>query len=312
MSEPFLRFDQEFATPSNLSLRIQQNKHLVLTQSFLNPGDRQEDRERIDWLKKAYQEADEAAWKAEKAARVKVAADQMFSQIQIHLLGWVEKVDAAMQVASEPPEKNATFYWVIALAGNLLWAATSLEIPSKLAQKLMSFGGAAVGSGVVEKARDAYEAVAADTKDNRKDIVMGEVARLQSELEEKFQAARARWANELDDAQRLHPSGDRFLEDLEAFVWNKMFAIPFTTDRGDGRYFQVYQQSKKNIEMLLGALRDQWEAWKDREKDKVFQIGDGMGPNRIVRSRPPEAFELNLTGIQLQIAGTIRIAEDSN
>ena len=47
MSEPFLRFDQEFATPSNLSLRIQQNKHLVLTQSFLNPGDRQEDRERI-------------------------------------------------------------------------------------------------------------------------------------------------------------------------------------------------------------------------------------------------------------------------
>ena len=196
----------------------------------------------------------------------------MFLQIQIHLIGWIEKVDEAINDAEEPPEKRSMLWWGISLAGNLIWAATSLNGIGQTAKVAMSFVGAAIGTGVAEKARDAFS-----TEKGRKDVLKKRIAALQGVFEQGFHDKRFDWAGEFDSKRVI---GRGYDEELSMFVWGKMFAIPYKSD--EGRYHQVYVNSKANIEKLLARFRDEWTRWNDG--NKLINLSDGLGHLHI---KPP-------------------------
>ena len=63
---------------------------------------------------------------------------------------WLTAGTTALAGVQEPEDPKAKQNWWVALAGNLTWAATSLLAPELTgAIRLMSFAGAAVGSGVL-------------------------------------------------------------------------------------------------------------------------------------------------------------------
>ena len=63
---------------------------------------------------------------------------------------WLNAGTTALAGAPEPEDANARRNWWVALAGNLTWAATSLLAPEMtVAIRVMSFAGAAVGSGAL-------------------------------------------------------------------------------------------------------------------------------------------------------------------
>ncbi len=63
---------------------------------------------------------------------------------------WLNAGTTALAGAPEPEDANARRNWWGALAGNLTWAATSLLAPEMtVAIRVMSFAGAAVGSGAL-------------------------------------------------------------------------------------------------------------------------------------------------------------------
>jgi hypothetical protein len=235
-------------------------------------------------LHKAQAEAD---WQDNKPGRIESIAHAMYPQIQLHMTNWVEKVDAALTDAKEPPAKNATFYFVVALAGNLLWAATSL--PSLQGMKtlvvVMSGVGATVGSGTVEKIRDHFS-----SEEGRKGFLRERISEFQGEVQEKYLGLRYKWADEFDN---LRIEGRTVDEALDVFLWKKMFTIEYAPDKNKTRYFKVYINAKANIEKLLGRFRDEWDEWV--EGNKLINLGDGMGPNiHIKKPSYKERFEPNL------------------
>ena len=202
MADPVLHLDDFTIAKLN---GIKRNKQLRLSQTFrrFDPEQKDAHRKTMAMLKDIYQQAqkDEEAWKAGKPVRIDKMKSFMFLQIQIHMLGWVEKVDEAVNSASEPPDHSFA-YWVVALAGNLVWAATSLNGLTQTAKVVMSFAGAAVGSGVIEKSVEAVKKIGLDSPEDRKDYVKGEIANLQSTMEQDYKQRRFQWAEELDNDPR--------------------------------------------------------------------------------------------------------------
>lgn len=308
MPDPILHLDDFTIGKLNeiSRARMDRNKQLRLSQSFgrFDPAQKDAHRKTMALLKDIYQQAqkDEEVWMAGKPVRIDKMKSFMFLQIQIHMLGWVEKVDEAVNSASEPPEKNAFAYWVISLVGNLVWAATALNGISQNMKVFMSFAGAAVGSGVVEKSVDAVKTIVLDTPENRKDYVKGEIGNLQSIMEQDYKGRRFQWAEELDGDPKLRSIGDGFDEYVEQFLWNKMFQVPYAPQKdGSGRYHQVFIEAKKNMEILLGLLRDQWDDWK---KDQT--VGPASFRFGIYPPKYGKPFILDLSQARKGMATMIR------
>ena len=125
-------------------------------------------------------------WVAERNARVGDLKHHVHGLVKTYLDEWKEQVDAALTDV-KPSDDKSRFYWYVALAGNLLWAATCFINPgaavsasaihlatagrdtlgrfaartalvevqtSASAQRLiqlMSVGGALIGSGTAEQ-----------------------------------------------------------------------------------------------------------------------------------------------------------------
>ena len=68
-------------------------------------------------------------WDANRPRRLAGLEKYVNHQVQINLTGWKEEVDQAINRAAAPAEPESRIYWYIALAGNLLWAATCLLDP---------------------------------------------------------------------------------------------------------------------------------------------------------------------------------------
>jgi hypothetical protein len=73
--------------------------------------------------------------------------------VGLHLIDYREQVSKGI-LSFNPPEKESSSAWfMIALAGNLVWAATSFVNPAAaLAIRAMSLAGSVIGTGTVEKA----------------------------------------------------------------------------------------------------------------------------------------------------------------
>lgn len=91
----------------------------------------------------------------ESSNRMQKIADSLWERFPSiargFLIEWFAETSAAVNSIQGPPDPDASMYWWIALAGNITWAATSLLAPElNAAITLMSFGGAAVGSGALQ------------------------------------------------------------------------------------------------------------------------------------------------------------------
>lgn len=72
---------------------------------------------------------------------------------------WLTAATTALAGAPEPEDAKARQNWWLALAGNLTWAATTMIAPEATAAiRIMSFAGAAVGSGVLASKDEAPSA----------------------------------------------------------------------------------------------------------------------------------------------------------
>jgi hypothetical protein len=72
---------------------------------------------------------------------------------QLFLDEWFMAMSGGINSVPEPEDPESSVYWWAALAGNLTWAATTLLAPELvLPIRAMSFAGAAVGSGALQKA----------------------------------------------------------------------------------------------------------------------------------------------------------------
>ncbi len=72
--------------------------------------------------------------------------------IGLHIIDYREQVKSGIDGWSIPEEKQSSVWFLIALGGNLVWAATCFVNPMAGAViKAMSVGGAIIGSGTMEK-----------------------------------------------------------------------------------------------------------------------------------------------------------------
>lgn len=93
---------------------------------------------------------DRAKWSAEKQKRIAALEMYVNQQMQINLTSWKIEMGEAINLAAYPAQEESRIYWYIALAGNLLWAATCLLAPP-----------AAAGAGVIAVAAEAAATSAA-------------------------------------------------------------------------------------------------------------------------------------------------------
>jgi hypothetical protein len=86
------------------------------------------------------------------SAKTDLTKEDIANIVNIHLIDYREQVKTGIDNWSPPEESNSTAWFLVALGGNLVWAATCLVNPMASAVIIaMSFGGAAVGSGTLEK-----------------------------------------------------------------------------------------------------------------------------------------------------------------
>src|SRR5438876_11242833 len=73
------------------------------------------------------------AWAADKPRRIEELRGYANLQMQIYLNSWGDEVRDAINLAQPPSRPQSHLFWYIALARNLLWAATSLINPAAAA-----------------------------------------------------------------------------------------------------------------------------------------------------------------------------------
>src|SRR5262249_40314341 len=186
-------------------------------------------------------------------------------QIQINLGAWQQQADNAITDARSPADEESSFYFFVALAGNLVWAATCFipvagEVTTLV--KVMSIGGAVLGSGAVQQGAKWARGRAPTTPDEAKLVVRKAPAEARGNLEQHLKSFRRKWAAELDglagwERSGLHP--DRIVDMFDQYVWEAMYPkFPFGVDR-----FELIRSSLLQVmNDMLADFNRQWQQFK--------------------------------------------------
>jgi hypothetical protein len=199
-----------------------------------------------------------------KAERLKELEKYVNQQIQINLGAWQEQADNAITDARPPAEEESRVYFYVALAGNLVWAATCFLDPAVAAQavliKIMSVTGATVGSGTVQQVMGDDDT----SPDDAKVLIRQMLAKKRGDLEEHFKDSRRDWAANLDGIARWEAAGDhpeQLLDLFDKYIWEAMFpTIPFNSDRFDS----VRSTFLKVINNALADFNRQWQQFRQQ------------------------------------------------
>jgi hypothetical protein len=142
--------------------------------------------------------------------------------IEEHLINYREQVKSGIDAWSVP-ESDSGVWFGVALAGNLIWAATCLLSPAAGAAIIaMSFAGAALGSGVAQKLFE--EPKVADIKPLLQKQVSAFVDQMNREIGDLTDYVYAYFS--LRD--KLSPAGgwldaDRRIKERREIAWNLIF-----------------------------------------------------------------------------------------
>jgi hypothetical protein len=203
------------------------------------------------------------------------------TRANLFAIEWRDAARDALWYASAPADPDSMTYWGIALAGNLVWAATVfVPNPAGLAVKIMSVAGAAVGSGAVEQltkdrkpltpAKDPKEIVLEVLNDVKDDMQKG-----LKQLIESLAAEVA--AKNLTDE-----------EAQKAYVWDRIFTVAY-----EHRSNALYKPMLQTVNAILAQFNAQFAAWK-RSMDMC--TGDPAGNPQLpcVRALGGPAFRPSL------------------
>lgn len=162
---------------------------------------------------------------------------------------WYSASNGALAAAAEPSVPESLPYWWIALAGNLAWAATSLFPGAQAAVVAVSFAGAAVGSGAVQRATETPAPPVSG-----RETVGRALAVARDRAESTIRPA------VIDAATDIATNNISDPEQQDRVLWGKICpAVPF-----EGRFQQMYDS---HLARINGALRDfiaQYMTWRSQ------------------------------------------------
>ena len=218
--------------------------------------------ENYKWKPPKPSKADEtlaAAAKKEKRKRMKALQERLDLQVQIYLTQWKNEVDSAIDQAAYPADEESRFGFYVALAGNLLWAASSFINPavglgSRIIQ-VMSFTGATAGSGTFTVLFPNRPISSLSEKDG-KDLIRQVAGIEATELQDIFREAIPHWASELDEplAEFVGSDAQRLLM-FEKRVWERVFPV---VAFDDDKLNVIRNKCKDKTAKLLVEYKAQW------------------------------------------------------
>jgi hypothetical protein len=203
------------------------------------------------------------AFRERRTEKLPAVEEYINHHIPILLNAWQQQVDNAITDESYPMEPESKVFWWIALGGNLLWAATCFLNPAAAGEmvliKLMSVIGAAIGTGVAEKASPPP-----DTPDAAKVGLRQQIAKARGKLEAEFQKKRREWASSFVRLQDWAKNDDTLLDEFNVYLWQQMFpTIPYDDDRFD-------QIRIMAVEAVKSAVADYNRQWKEFKRATVW------------------------------------------
>jgi hypothetical protein len=222
------------------------------------------------------------------AASQQRIADQLLEyidlQTQSFLNGWQIQADSALTVAQQPPNDDSKVFWFIALGGNLLWAGTCLVNPAAATSiTIMSFAGAAIGSGSVEQVWKNPPEEPADAKA----LAAGWIAEKRDQLEKTFKKARRQWATDLAGLDGFGLTTEEMLDTFQKYIWTNMFPrIAFD----DHKYSAIHTACVKNAETMLADFRTQWQKYV--QMASWFGMGERKRRNIYFKYYPNVDFDM--------------------
>ena len=204
-------------------------------------------------------------------------------QIQTYLNGWQTQALGALMAAQQPPEDSSRVFWYIALGGNLLWAGTCLINPAAAGITIMSFSGAAIGSGSIEQLWKNPPEQPADAKA----LATGWISQKRDALEATFKKARREWATDLAGFDGFGGTAEQTLDMVNTYIWTHMFPRIAHDDR---KYSTIHMLCVKNIEAMLADFRTQWQKYVQHAS--WFGMGERKRRNIYFRYIPMVQFDL--------------------
>src|SRR6185295_5189390 len=168
---------------------------------------------------------------------------------------WQQNSSVAVHNYHPPTDDNQNVYFLIALAGNLVWAATAFGVTG-LALHAMSVGGAMVGSGVVERImRDPTESDAAGTLTEAVDQVLASQA---GQIEEGL----APTINQVVAEVIEHDVSDA--SERQRILWERIF--PRLTN-SQNRRLEIQQVVTQALESIWPTYLRNYRIWRQEISD---------------------------------------------
>lgn len=170
---------------------------------------------------------------------------------------WLTAGTTALAGAPEPEDAKARQNWFLALAGNLTWAATSLLAPEMtIAIRVMSFGGAAVGSG----------ALAADAAPAGKSVVGLQLGKIRDVMVQMAGPKVQKVAVECG----FQLVGD--IEQQKRRLWKELFPnVPYENSE------VMIANMQSRIAAGLKQFSDQWNAWESGDEGATpAKLGEAL------------------------------------
>jgi hypothetical protein len=177
------------------------------------------------------------------------AAEDAKGIVDAHLETWYNNVRQGVEKANLSGPDEAVQWFLVALAGNLVWAATAfLDPAAAILIRVMSVAGAAVGSGTLQQLA-AEDKPIAEFKQMVVDNVSARCKKMQEDEDLTKRVNREFHKQGLTDRGSVHQAHQR-----RQVAWEVMFkdTVPFM-DRA-----AIEAQTKQNVEAIWSAFLAQY------------------------------------------------------
>jgi hypothetical protein len=202
------------------------------------------------------------AFRERRAEKLPTMVAHINDQIPHLLDSWAIWVNGAITDADYPIEDATKDYWLIALAGNLIWAATcfidpALPIAITLI-KVMSVSGAVIGAGAPEKLGPPPA-----NPPSPKEKIRDQLAKARGRLQREYTAKSREWASRFIRLQDWDVNDTTIVEEFNVYLWSQMFpTIPYDDDR----FSKILEMAKTAVGSAVADYNRQWAECKRKNK----------------------------------------------
>jgi hypothetical protein len=190
------------------------------------------------------------------------AAEYAGTLIKQYLDEWAEWVNTAITDVSIPAEKGGQIWWWVALAGNLIWAATAFINPvaagATIWIRVMSVSGGVIASGGLKTIASSNSPPAPTDEKGAKDLLRKNVAKARGQLETHFKEQRFDWASDFWQLADWDQTDPAVKDSFDKFIWQQMFPwIPYNDDR----FEQIRSEAARMAKSVMADYLRQWREY---------------------------------------------------